>query len=267
MGDAEDATKTGASPGTLVSSSPERVSGITRTVHVRCFGGFAVEVGGAPVDLGPLRPRARALLRFLAAAPGQCVHRERLVDALWPGADLSAGTRRLQVAVSSVRQLLEHAGLSGSEMLTRRGDAYALTLPAGSTVDVRSFEQGLREAARCSKHGDILAAVKARESALAMYTGDLLPEDGPAEHIVGDRERLQLAAAAAAATQARDNRELGRTKQALDAARLSVQLDRYQDLAWDLLAELLEESGDLTAAAHARIEHTRAQSDLDVIPF
>ena len=44
-------------------------------------------------------------------------HREYLVDALWPGVDLTIGTRRLQVAVSSVRQLLEHNGLSGQDLL------------------------------------------------------------------------------------------------------------------------------------------------------
>ena len=234
-----------------------------KTVHIRCFGGFAVVVDGVVVDLGPLRPRARALLRLLALTPDQGVHREHLVEALWPGVALSIGNRRLQVAVSSVRQLLEHAGLCGPSGLSRHGEAYRLTLPAGSTVDVRSFEQWLREAARCASRGDTTAGVAAREAALTLYSGELLPEDGSAEHIVSERERLRLAAASAAATQARDNRALGRTVDALEAARLSVKLDRFQDLAWELIIELHEASGDTTAAARARIEHARVLAELE----
>ena len=207
---------------------------------MRCFGGFELEVDGIPVDLTPLRPRARALLRLLALTPDRDVHREYLVDSLWPGVDLTIGTRRLQVAVSSVRQLLEHVGLSGPEVLARQGDAYRLALPAGSTIDVRTFEQGLREAAGSAARGDTAASMAARQAALALYVGDALPEDGPADYVVADRERLRLAAATAAASLAQDSRSLGNPRQALAAARLSVQLDRYQDLAWELLVELHE---------------------------
>ena len=58
---------------------------------------------------------------------------------------------------------------------------------------------------------------------------------------------------------------LGRPREALDAARLSVQLDRYQDLAWELLIDLHETSGDSSAAARARQEHARVQAELDVV--
>jgi DNA-binding SARP family transcriptional activator len=231
---------------------------------VRCFGGFALEVSGALVDLSELRPRARALLRLLAVSPDRAVHRERLVDALWPGVDLLVGTRRLQVALSSVRQLLEHAGLSGSDIVARQGDAYRLSLPAGSLHDVRSFENGIRAAATMAVSLDTTARVTVREAALALYRGDLLPEDGPADYLIADRERLRLSAATAAVALAQDSRSLGRTTQALAAARLSVQLDRFQDLAWELLAELHEESGDSSAAARARREHAETQAELEL---
>ena len=238
--------------------------GFPHVAAVRCFGGFDLEVDGIPVDLSSLRPRARALLRLLALTPDRDVHREYLVDSLWPGVDLTIGTRRLQVAVSSVRQLLEHVGLSGPEVLARQGDAYRLALPAGSTIDVRTFEQGLRDAAGSAARGDTAASMAARQAALALYIGDVLPEDGPADYVVTDRERLRLAAAAAAAALAQDSRTLGNPRQALAAARLSVQLDRYQDLAWELLVELHEAAGDSSAAALARREHALVQAELDV---
>lgn len=230
---------------------------------IRCFGGFGMEIDGQPVDLTPLRPRARALLRLLALSPDRDVHREHLVDALWPGVDLTIGTRRLQVAVSSVRQLLEHAGLSGADVLVRRGDAYRLAVPAGGSTDVRRFERGLREATESAGRGDTVTSMAARQAALSLYRGDILPEDGPADHVVAERERLRLAAAAAAAALAQDSRAQGHPRQALAAARLSVQLDRFQDLAWQLLVELHEASGDNSAAARARREHAQAQAELE----
>jgi DNA-binding SARP family transcriptional activator len=232
-------------------------------VRVQCFGGFGIEVDGVSVDLGQLRPRARALLRLLALTPDRDVHREHLVDALWPGVDLTIGTRRLQVAVSSVRQVLEQAGLPGSEVVARRGDAYRLALPPAGTIDVLEFERSLREAAQAAFHGDTAASMAARQAALALYRGDVLPEDGPAEYVVADRERLRLAAAAAAAALAQDSRTLGHPRQALAAARLSVQLDRFQDLGWELLVELHEQAGDNSAAERARQEHAQAQAELE----
>ncbi|MET0863908.1 MAG: AAA family ATPase [Nakamurella sp.] len=234
------------------------------SIAVRCFGGFTLEVNGSIVDLTELRPRARALLRLLAVSPDRAVHREHLVDALWPGVDLLVGTRRLQVALSSVRQLLEHAGLSGSEVVARHGDAYRFSLPTGSFHDVRSFEDGLRGATTTAESLDTLARVTAREAALTLYRGDLLPEDGPADYLIADRERLRLMAATAALALAQDSRSLRRMTQALAAARLSVQLDRFQDLAWELLAELHEESGDSSAAARVRREHAEAQAELEL---
>jgi DNA-binding SARP family transcriptional activator len=221
-------------------------------------------VEGVSIDLGVLRPRSRSLLRLLALNTNHDMHRERLVDALWPGADLTVGTRRLQVAVSTVRQLFEQLGLSGPEVLSRRGDAYRLAPPDGSTVDVRDFEQGLRAAAACSARGDTAGSAAARASALALYTGELFPEDGSAEYLVDDRERLRLAAASAAAGLAQDSMELGYPRQALAAAQTSVQFDRYQDLAWKLLITLHEALDDSSAAARARHEHAKVQAELGV---
>ena len=223
-----------------------------------------LEVDGIPVDLTPLRPRARALLRLLALTPDRDVHREYLVDSLWPGVDLTIGTRRLQVAVSSVRQT---AGACRAVRVRRcspgRATRTGWRCPPGSTIDVRNSSRRLRDAAGSAARGDTAASMTARQAALALYVGDVLPEDGPADYVIAERERLRLAAAAAAASLAQDSSDLGHTRQALAAARLSVQLDRYQDLAWELLVELHEASGDSSAAALARREHALVQAELD----
>ncbi len=233
-------------------------------LRIRCLGGFRIDVGGLAVDLDVLRPRARALLRLLALTPDQDRHREVLMDAMWPGVEVVVATRRLQVAVSSIRQVLEHAGLTGTEVLARHADAYRFSPPPGSMIDVRDFQNRLRDAARAAAAGDHPGAMAARQAALTLYRGDLLPEDGPAEYVVAERDRLRLSAATAATALAQDSRRWGHPRQALAAARQSVQLDRFQDLGWTLLVTLHEESGDRSAAALARRDHARARADLDL---
>ena len=232
---------------------------------MRCFGGFAIEIDGQPVDLTPLRPRARSLLRLLAMNPGRNVHRETIVEALWPGVDLAVGTRRLQVAVSSARHLLESSGLPGADMIGRHGDAYRLTLPPSGTIDVLDFDTAVTAAGRAAAAGDRTGAIRAGAAALAAYTGDLLPEEGPAEQISTERERYRLAAAEVAARLAEDHRAEGRAAEALAAARRSVHLDRYSDAAWRTLIDIQLAAGDTSAAERTRRDHARAQAELDIV--
>ena len=232
----------------------------TPPVDVRCFGGLRLAVAGTAIDLSPLRPRSRTLLRMLALSADQDVHRERLVDQLWPDAEVGVATRRLQVAISSTRQFLEQAGMPAGFGIVRRGDAYRLTLPSGSLVDVRQFEQSISAAAAAPT---VERALELRHRAIALYCGELFPEEGPAEFVVGPRERLRIAAATAGASAAQDAATLGRARDALAAARFSVDLDPFQDIGWQLLADLHEATGDESAAERARRDHARHREELE----
>jgi DNA-binding SARP family transcriptional activator len=243
-----EAPATPGPPTTVVPAGPP--------VRVRCLGGFGLEIGGTALDLAPLRPLARTVLRMLAVHPDG-VHRERLVDALWPDAELAVGTRRLQVAVSSIRQLLDTAGLPGA--VPRDGEVYRLTLPPGSSVDVLDFEADLRAADRADRTGDRPTALAARETAVSGYGGDLLPEEGSAEWVLADRDRLRAAAAQAASRVAEDHPE---QQAVIRAARRSVEIDPFQDRPWVLLADAFESVGDRSAAARARRDHERILQEL-----
>ena len=183
-----------------------------------------------------------------------------MIDLLWPGTEVTVATRRLQVAVSSVRQLLEQAGLPVAHGVVRRGDAYRLSVPPGTRVDVRDFEALLKSATSAATTGEALTM---RQRAVALYTGELLPEEGPAEFVAGTRDRLRVAAASAAASVAQDAASIGRDREAAAAARFSIDLDPFQDLPWRLLAELHEAAGDSSAAEQVRRDHARARDELE----
>jgi DNA-binding SARP family transcriptional activator len=221
---------------------------LTHTVRLRCLGGFELEIDGKPVDWPPLRPRSRALLLLLAIHHGRDVHRERLIDTLWPEAPTGAGTHRLHVAASTVRQCLASLGLE--QAVQRQGDAYRLALPL-AWFDLAEFDKRLRRAHRSGSLSDW-------SSVLDLYVGELLPEVGPAEWVLPERERLRLAAADAAVQVA----SLASDAEALRAAHRAVELDPLRDSSWSLLAGLQYDQGDPTAAAATRREHARVCAEL-----
>jgi len=221
-------------------------------VVIRCFGGFAMTLDGVPVDLAGVKPRARTALRLLAVRAGRRVHREQLVDALWPGVDAQAGTRNLQVALSAVRRQLEpNLPRGASSLLVREGDAYRLNLPEGAEVDTLAFEQALARArsARDARVGDAARAALTR--ALEVYQGDLLPEDGPAEWIIELREQYRTEATNAAVALAELELDAGDPRAAAAACERGLGIDHYRDELWRLLREAHERAGHHAAAARA----------------
>jgi DNA-binding SARP family transcriptional activator/energy-coupling factor transporter ATP-binding protein EcfA2 len=228
-------------------------------VMLRCLGGFALTSRGVELPWRELRPRARSLLMLLAMNHGRQLHRERLVDALWPDATLASGIRSLQVAVSSIRQCLSAGGIT-EDALRRHGDAYALQLPSVSD-QLGDFERLAHAAGRARPP----EALRLRLAALDQYAGDLLPEVGPAEWVVEERARLRLLAAEVASEAARDALLADDLRSALDAAQRSVTLDPYHDSSWDLIVQICERLGDHSAAAVARREQAQVWVDLGLV--
>jgi DNA-binding SARP family transcriptional activator/energy-coupling factor transporter ATP-binding protein EcfA2 len=241
-----------SSPAQGASSAAQGAAAIT----LRCLGGFTLAAGGVDLPWRKLRPRVRALLMLLAMNHGRHIHRERLVDMLWPDATLASGIRSLQVAVSSIRQCLSAGGIT-EDALCRHGDAYALQLP--SVVDQLADFERLAQASARAKPSE---ALRLRLSAFDLYAGDLLPEMGPAEWVVEERARLRLLAAEVASEAARSALEADDLRTALEAARRSVALDPYHDSSWELVVEICERLGDHSAAAVARREQARIWVDL-----
>ena len=144
-----------------MNASPERPADA-----VDLLGQFAVRVGGADVDPSHWRRRPSAnLVKLLALASGRRLHREQVIDALWPDASLADGAPRLHKAVHFARR-----ALGGQGVVATGGDALALLPGRDVRVDVLVFE-GLATAA-LERGGS-----QAREEALAAYGGELLPED------------------------------------------------------------------------------------------
>jgi DNA-binding SARP family transcriptional activator len=232
---------------------------------LRLLGPFSLRIGGEVVDLGAIRPRVRSLLYLLAMNAGTAVHREVIMEILWPDADRGSLARNLHVAVASLRRVLEPQASRGSfRLVLRDGEGYLLSLPPGSEIDVVGFEQAVAEASRAAARADDADVERWARTALDRYSDDLLPESGPADWVVSRRDVLRGQAVQVAELLARTLLERGDPVASAAVCASALERDRYHDPLWRTLIEAREASGDLAAAKTARSGYRRALAELGV---
>jgi DNA-binding SARP family transcriptional activator len=164
--------------------------------------------------------------------------------------------------VSALRRLLDQvAAPFGGRLVARDGDAYRLDVQSDE-IDVGAFDRAMSEgrAARARSQGSAAAFGRAVE----LYTGDLLPEDGPADWVQDDRDRYRLHALEAAQGLAEEALLAGDCAEAVRACRFGLAVDRYQDGLWRVLIEARERAGDAGAAARDRQDYALVLEGLGV---
>lgn len=234
---------------------------------IRCLGGFSLHQGGRLLDTSAVKPRVRSLLRLLAMNAGAVVHRDALIQALWPEVAPMTAAHNLHVAVSSLRKLLEPGSARGcARLVVREGDGYRLTLPPRSSCDVNEVRAALGSARRAQLSSDRAGSAQALRAAVAAYGGDLLPEDGAEEWVVREREVLRTAIAIAAAQLATFELDAGDTVAAVAAAERCLAVDRYHDEGWRTLITAHERNGDLGAAQRSRRRYAGVLAELGIAP-
>ncbi len=182
--------------------------------------------------------------------------------SLWPEADGQTAARSLQVAISAIRGLLaDRIGPFGARLIVREGDAYRLAVLADA-VDVRRFDRLVAEARAARGGGD--RARQALAEALAVYEGDLLPEEGPAEWVVELREHYRTQAVEVAREAAELALLAGDSRSAIEACRAGLAIDRYHDPVWRILIDARNAAGDVSAANRDRLEYEAILSELGV---
>jgi DNA-binding SARP family transcriptional activator/tetratricopeptide (TPR) repeat protein len=150
------------------------------SVEIRLLGRFRVVLEGEPVGGDAWKRRsASSLVKLLALTPSRSLHRERVLDALWPDVPVQEAAPRLHKAAHYARR-----ALGRDDAILLRADTVTLLPAVEPVVDVVVFE---RLAAAAVEDGGAQAA----SAALAAYNGDLLPEDLYEEWTQPGRERLR----------------------------------------------------------------------------
>ena len=157
---------------------------IHKTLRIQLLGGFSVSVDGHPIPEEQWKSRrGRSLVKLLALAPAHRLHRDQVIDSLWPDSDLAAAANNFHQTLHAARRVLEPAG--AGVLLLEEG---FLSLAGGKdqaiVVDVEQFET----AAARAKDSQDPALVQA---ALDFYQDDLLPDDLYEEWTIQRRETLK----------------------------------------------------------------------------
>ncbi|MBI4928435.1 MAG: hypothetical protein HY835_11760, partial [Anaerolineae bacterium] len=161
-------------PGSIGMPAPE--------LAIRLLGGFSVSIHGQEIPDSRWRlHKVKNLVKLLALARAHRLHRDQLIDTLWPESDPKAGSNLFYQTLHFARQVLADAG---SNYLCFQ-DGF-LSLSDGVWIDTEQFEQTAAHARHCQEPAEF-------HRALAFYTGCLLPEDLYEDWTVQPREALRQA--------------------------------------------------------------------------
>ena len=142
-------------------------------VDIAMLGTFSVAVARAPVAADAWSRRgAASLVKLLALAEGRTLHREQVIDALWPTVPVDAALPRLHKAAHYARRALGDPAdrLGEAPSVVLRNDHVILLPDADVHVDAVEFRRRAEKALAAASAADA-------EAALAAYGGGLLPED------------------------------------------------------------------------------------------
>ena len=173
---------------TADSASVTEVENDTR-LHIHTLGRFAISLRGCclPMEQWP-RKQAVQLLKFLAAHADRPLHRERLIEHLWPDADEQSGWARLKVTVHFLRQRLRERGFLQDVIMTT--DSSYLLRQDCVWIDSAAFEALAREGRAQQRAGAVADAIHSFDEARRLYRGDFMEADLYADWCAEDRERF-----------------------------------------------------------------------------
>src|SRR5205823_4228366 len=144
-----------------IRREPGVMLALMNDVEVRLLGGFGASVDGAAVPQAAWRlKKARELVKLLALAPGHRLHREQAMDALWPNLGPDAEANNLNQAVYVARRALDRGAIEVRDGMLR----------LEAEVDVDLLERAAADARQAG-------TASAYRAALALYAGELLPEN------------------------------------------------------------------------------------------
>lgn len=160
---------------------------VPSSLKIHLLGPFRAVVNGQAIEERRWSRRKPALLvKLLALQTHHQLHREQIVEFLWPNLTQEAAANNLHKTIHGARRALEPTLESGSNshFILTHGRQVQLRAPEELWIDVDEFESG---AAKALKSPD----AEAYEQALKLYEGDLLIEDPYEDWTTTRREHLR----------------------------------------------------------------------------
>ncbi len=231
----------GASKGHREHFSQPDLSG---PLSIRCFGKFDVRRGGMALPVSAFKRRkALQLLKILLLHAPHPVHRDLLIESLWPGSDVTTGSNRLHGVVYALRAAIEPHWESRRFIYVRHEqDYYHLDTTTIAFIDLFRFRQMLAMAQDAKRRKDSSERMAAYlESAIALYHGDLFADDHYAEDwLLSHRTQLRHQYLEALRELVRHYVQMGRFEDVVSKLQEAVVLEPYaEDIYHSLIQTLI----------------------------
>jgi DNA-binding SARP family transcriptional activator len=237
------------------------------------LGRFELRIGGrVVVDRTFQRTKAKSLIKLLALQFGGMMHRDQVIEALWPNV-------RAPSAANNLHKSMHFLRAAASEPAS--GDAVSGDTASGDTasgdgiVTIRDAMVVLRNDIWIDAHAFVnqcLAARTARSidgfsAALALYRGELLPDDLYEPWAERHRENLRALFISSSLDLCALHEERHEWREALERASTALQADPTTEETHRVLMRLFARSGN-TSRALQQYEQCREilRRELDIEP-
>lgn len=169
-----------------------RAKGVKKTeeieeLSVHAFGGLSIYYNGTPITVIWESQKARLLFCYLLVTYDQWMHRDKLIEALWPGCEPSAGANNFKTTISRLRKSFSGAHIVNPVLM--QGEAVRINVAAIS-LDSSRFVQKATTGIKFLARGEMNEARKYLEEAQDLYTGEFLTEEPFNQFITGARNEL-----------------------------------------------------------------------------
>jgi DNA-binding SARP family transcriptional activator len=156
-------------------------------IKVRTFGGLTVYRNEVPINIDWESRKARLLFCCLLVTYDQWIHRQRVIEALWPECALDSGEKNFKTTLSRLRK--SFSGFGCLTPVITQGEAVRLNyLSLG--LDASEFRNNATQGIKRLVRGDTKSARKLLETAQDLYHGSFLPEEPHNKFIADARYEL-----------------------------------------------------------------------------
>jgi DNA-binding SARP family transcriptional activator len=159
-------------------------------LRIFSLGSFGLAISGNGLDVDSWkRKKALLVLKCLISQLDKPVHRERLIDWIWPESDPAKSWPRLKVTISYLRRALRDGGASAN-VLETVGQSYILRR-SSVWIDSEVFCKRVSAGWEFLTQDKLKEAQVQFEEAESLYRGDFIEDEPYAEWCTVERERLR----------------------------------------------------------------------------
>ncbi len=169
-------------------STTERALPPRDLIEIKTFGGLALTYQGSPVSIIWESQKARILFCYLLISYDQWLHRDKLIEMIWPGCDMVAGAKNFKTTLSRLRK--SFSGARTVNPVVTLGEAIRLDFNL-FRLDSSQFKYHAASGIKMLARGEISAARKYLETAQDIYISEFLPEEPFDAFISTERAELE----------------------------------------------------------------------------